>query len=647
MTEFDLFRLNCFLNDTQANDFKRIVISLVCEHIFDNKNAEIKIDDCYKHIINYHKIEVEKDYFLAIVSSYNSFEQIPLQSDVLIKLTSQKFGEIHDRLKEHSIDVYIIKFIKSHNLSDELLHPIKSLLYQAVFENISTFSTENLSSIISKQIRDNFTNEEIESFNTFLEDKDLEKNTAVYNVFLKATEFAIITSGKGIKEFSKDIFKGKTYCLDTNILFRILGIGGIERQNSLVNLIKSCAHQGIIFEYTPQTLQELKSKLAGSVKYLKTAEIKYDIKALGELSETDPQLFNEDFILHYSKLRANGTVNSPDQYELKLLSDFRTLGSELGFNLSKGNIKIEDKEKHKLSEELFKSRKSLPYGSRYTKTAANIDAFNILYVRKIRGDNNYNYADVKSFYLSTDRTLNNILSKDIGVKIPETILPSQLFILHHPYTSNGEQVDYDLFLQFVKRRTTEFHLKGGEVLTYINIIRKQTSSKTEMRNILKVFADKRYEVSNNHNIEERKVRPLQEIIDTVIDKKLEQGKIDSQELAIIKENANIQIPKIVFRTKWMVRILDILITIVLIPLTLLITRSLTQDIKIIIAVTLFVELVKYLITSRTRLWNYVWKKLLMFRLKNSSYYITTKDDNYLINAFENYNKLDGDIWKKK
>jgi hypothetical protein len=647
MTEFDLFRLNCFLNDTQANDFKRIVISLVCEHIFDNKNEEIKIDDCYKHIINYHKIEVEKDYFLAIVSSYNSFEQIPLQSDVLIKLTSQKFSEIHDRLKEHSIDVYISKFIKSNNLNDQLLQPIKSLLNQAVFENISTFSTENLSSIISKQIKDNFTNEEIESFNAFLEDKDLEKNTAVYNVFLKATEFAIITSGKGIKEFSKDIFKGKTYCLDTNILFRILGIGGIERQNSLVNLIKSCAHQGIIFEYTPQTLQELKSKLAGSVKYLKTAEIKYDIKALGELSEIDPQLFNEDFILHYSKLRANGTVNSPDQYELKLLSDFRTLGDELGFSLSKGNIKIEDKEKFKLSEELFKSRKSLPYGSRYTKTAANIDAFNILYVRKIRGDNNYNYADVKCFYLSTDRTLNNILSKDIGVKIPETILPSQLFILHHPYTSNGEQVDYELFLQFVKRRTTEFHLKGGEVLTYINIIRKQTSSKTEMRNILKVFADKRYEVSNNHNIEERRVRPLQEIIDTVIDKKLEQGKIDSQELATIKENANIQIPTIVFRTKWMVRILDILITIVLIPLTLLIARTLTQDLKIIIAVTIFVELVKYLITSRTRLWNYVWKKLLMFRLKNSSYYITTKDDNYILNAFDNYNKLDGDIWKKK
>jgi hypothetical protein len=646
MIEFDLFRLNCFLNDTQANDFKRIVISLVSEFIFDNKNQEIKLEECYKHIINYHKLEIEKDYFTSIVTAHKSFEQIPLQNDISIKLTSKKFSEINDRLKEHSIEVHIEKFLKSKNYSIEFTERIKSLLYQAVFENISSFSTENLSSLISSQIHNHFTNDEIEKFNEFLEEQNFDKNTAVYNVFLKATEFAIITSGKGVKEFSKDLFKGKNYCLDTNILFRLLGIGGIERQNTLVNLIKSCNHQGIKFEYTSQTLQELKKTLAGSVKYLKVAEKKYDIIALGELTETDPQLFNEDFVLHYSKLRAKKTVNNPDQYELKLLSDFRTLEGELGFGLTKGNINIPEKDKLKLSEFLFKSKKELPYGSRYSKTAANIDAYNILYVRKIRSDNNYNYIDVKSFYLTTDRTLNIVLSKDIGNVIPETILPSQLFILHHPYTSNGEQIDYDLFLQFVKRRTTEFHLKGSEVLTYIDQIRKQTTSKTEMRNILLVYADKRYEVSNDHNIEERKVRPLQEIIDTVIDKKLEQGKADSEELKIIKENANQQIPIISRNTKLVIRVLDVLLTIIIIPLTILIVKNITSDIKVLVGSTLGAELLKFLITSKTRLWNYVWGKLLEFRLRNSSYYKLTKDENFIKLGFKEFDNLDGEIWKK-
>lgn len=647
MTNFDLFRLNCFLNDTKANDFKRIIISLVCEYIFENKNEEVKLEDCYKHIINYHKLEVDKDYFTAIVTTYKSIEQIPLQNDISVKLTSKKFAEINDKLKEHSIDIYIEKFLKNNNYCIELKEPIKSLLYQAVFENISTFSTENLTSLISTQIQNKFNNDEIEKFNEFLGDPNHEKNTAVYNVFLKVTEFAIITSGKGVKEFSKDLFNGKRYCLDTNILFRLLGIGGFERQNTLIDLLKSCNHQGITFEYTSETLQELRKTLAGSVKYLKVAEKKYDIVALGELTDSDPQLFNEDFVLHYSKLRAKGLVNNPDQYELKLLADFRTLENQLGFGLTKGAVAIDEKEKIKLSDYLFKSKKELPYGTRYTKTAANIDSYNILFVRKIRDVNNYNYIDVKSFYLTTDRTLNVVLSKKEDNIIPETILPSQLFILHHPYTSNGEKVDYELFLQFVKRRTTEFHLKGSEVLTYINQIRKQTSSKTELRNILLVYADKRYEVSNDHNVEERKVRPLQEIIETVIDKKLEKGKADGEELNIIKQNANNYIPIISKNTKLAVRILDILLTIIIIPLTILIVKDITKDLKVLIGATLFVEGIKFMITSKTRLWNYVWKTFLTFKLKNSNYYKLTKDENYITLGFEEYIKIDGEIWKRK
>lgn len=647
MIEFDLFRLNCFLNDSQANDFKRIVISLVSEFIFDKKNQEIKLEECYRHIINFHKLKIDKDYFTSIVTTHKSFEQIPLQKDISIKLTSKKFAEINDRLKEHSIDIYIAKFLKSKEYSNDFLESIKSLLYQAVFENISSFSTENLSTLITPQIQNNFKNEEIEKFNEFLEDPNYDKNTAVYNVFLKATEFAIITSGKGVKEFSKNLFDGKTYCLDTNILLRLLGIGGVERQNTLVNLIKSCNHQGIRFEYTSQTLQELKNTLSGSVKYLKFAEKKHDIIALGELTETDPQLFNEDFVSNYSKLRAKGKVNNPDQYEMRLMADFKTLENELGFGLTKGNINILEKERTKLSDYLFKSKQQLTYGTKYKKKAADIDAFNILYVRKIRNDNNYNYIDVKSFYLTTDRTLNIVLSKDTGNVIPETILPSQLFILHHPYTSNGEQVDYNLFLQFVKRRTTEFHLKGSEVLTYIDQIRKQTTSKTELKNILLVYADKRYEISNDHNIEERKVRPLQEIIDTVIDKKLEQGKADSNELNAIKLNANNRIPIINNSTKWTVRVFDILLTIFIIPLTVLIIKNFTSDTKLLIGATIGMEIIKFLITSKTRLWNYVWGKLLNISLRYSNYFKLTNDESYIESGLKEFEKLDGEIWKKK
>ncbi len=646
MKEFDIFRLNCFLNDTEANDFKRIIISLVSEFIFDNNNKEQQLDVCYNHLVNYHKLEIEKDYFINIISNYKHYEQISLQNDVLIKLSSKKFGEINDRLNEHSIEIYIERFLKKKNLPLDLIKSIKEIIHQSVYENISTFSTENLSSLISENLNSNFSNEEINIFNDFLEDNDNEKNTALYNIFLKATEFAIITSGKGVKEFSKDIFKGKRYCLDTNILFRLLGIGGVERQNTLKGLIKSCNHQGITFEFTPHTYQELTKTLKGSVKYLKFAEKKYDLDMLGELTETDPQIFKEDFITHYSKLKSTGQINNPDQYELKMLSNFRNLQEELSFGITKGNIILNDKEQNRLSEYFYKSKKDLPYGTKYTKTAANIDAYNILHVRKLRGENNYNYIDVKSFYLTTDRTLNVILSKDSNLIIPETILPSQLFILHHPYMSNGEEVDYELFLQFVKRRTTEFHFKGGEVLTFINQIRTQTSSKEELRNILTVYADKRYEDSSKSAIEERKVKPLQEIIDTVLDKKIQKGEEDGKELSLIKSNAEKEIIQIHNSTRTIIRTIDIIFTIILIPISIIVFRKFIDDFKIIIGLTLLIEVLKFLITSKTNIWNISWKYLLNWRLTNSNYFKLTNDISYIEKGFINYNKVDGEIWKK-
>ena len=44
MNNFDLFRLNCFLNDIQANDYKTIIISLVTEFIFDNNNKDQSLE---------------------------------------------------------------------------------------------------------------------------------------------------------------------------------------------------------------------------------------------------------------------------------------------------------------------------------------------------------------------------------------------------------------------------------------------------------------------------------------------------------------------------------------------------------------------------------------------------------------------------
>ena len=118
-----------------------------------------------------------------------------------------------------------------------------------MYENINSFTISNINSIIPIEAEKNYSKEEIKYFNDFLDDNNNDKNIALFNVFLKAIEFAILTSGKGVKEFTKGVFEGKEYLLDANIIFRLLGVGGNERKESLINLISICNYQGIKFGY--------------------------------------------------------------------------------------------------------------------------------------------------------------------------------------------------------------------------------------------------------------------------------------------------------------------------------------------------------------------------------------------------------------
>src|SRR5690606_29491876 len=94
------------------------------------------------------------------------------------------------------------------------------------------------------------------------------------------------------------------------------------------------------------------------------------------------------------------------------------------------------------------------------------------------------------------------------------------------------------------------------------------------------------------------------------------------------------------------RTIDIIFTIILIPISIIVFRKFIDDFKIIIGLTLLIEVLKFLITSKTNIWNISWKYLLNWRLTNSNYFKLTNDISYIEKGFINYNKVDGEIWKK-
>jgi len=595
---FNIFRINCLLNDTKSTTFNSIITSILCELFYEYKNEPKNLNEIYSYIRNYLLITLEIDYLSTLINKAGFFNIEKLHDELLISLTSEKFLEVEQAIETNSLDKLINSFLIDSGKDFKFKGAIESMLYAAIYENINSFSIENLKTILPN-VKQDFSKEEIDAFNAFLDYPDPEKNKAIYRVLSNAVEFAILTSGKGIKEIKFEVFKGKSFLLDTNIIFRLLGIGGEERKESTLGLLTKCLSLGIKFEYTSKTHSELTNKLDQIIRMLESNKYNGSIAILGEIVNENPDLYNDDFVIHYSKLFNQGVVQNPQQYQLKLQSDYRAL---LG-TLKAGIVKEapDDKEVYKLSKVLF--AKKTEYYSTYGKKASEVDAYNILVVRKKRGSNNHNFSDVKSFYLTADRSLNLIISKETESIIPDTILPSQLYILCKPFFETSLDNDYSEFVKFIKRRKTGFKYGGTQVLTYINQIRKFASSVTIINETLIHYSDVRYRSSqiNNEDIASNSNFTFKEVMKSILDKKLEEGDRGIRVKDSVAEEAEIYSTSRKRISRIIAKVIDCIITIGLLPIGFLIFKEFYKSLWLIALLTLLVETIKFYLSSRFKL----------------------------------------------
>lgn len=644
---FNILRLCCLIQDRDAQDLKRTVLSIIFEILYENNNSEIPANILFQKTNEKFNTSLEKDFFDNLLIKSNSFELLTTETAPLVKLTSDKFSEIDKNISDYSIEPHIENFLDQKKYPPEKKNIIIEILFQSIYENIYTFTPEKIKTIIPQNLSDKLEQTDLDIFNAFLEFDEPTKNRCLYNQFAKAIEFAILTSGKGVTQFSENLYKDKCYLLDTNIIFRLIGVGGIERQNTITQLLKDCIKQGIGFEYSHHTLLELNKKLEQCVIEIQRAEKSKKIEIVEDIFEKNPHFFNDDFITQYCRLRIEKVVNSPEQYEIEMKAKFKALCKELNIEQANHSIKIEDSEKNFFSLSLIKKRKEINEYYRYSNNQAKVDAYNVLYVRKRRGPNNYNYADVKSFYLTTDRGLNRILSTDKDVLIPETILPSQLFIIHNPISNNATvEPDYKTFFRFLKRRTSEFKLRGKDVINYITQARTYTTSTTAISSLVSAFSDQRYKYSKTDTLEEGTLISFKDFTYTYFDKKSNELTDVKNSYFQIKEKAEIELKEAIGKSNNWARAIDFTITYILIPSIAVLLKVFTSiDIYVVVFVLAITELAKFFVSTRTPLIKDIWKNLFIYFSKRTSYYKLTNEQEFIERGLDEINKRPDNIWK--
>lgn len=600
-SSFNLFRVNCLLNDSKSSNFNSVLLSIIYEYYYETDNTPKVLSDIYKYLKEYLQIVVDFDFLSTLITKSDDFVFDTLSNPTLISLKPEKFQEVDRAILANSITTHVKKFISETGLDSKYINSIESLLYVAVFENINSFSVDNLKTIIPLIDNEKVTKEDIEVFNSFLDYPDEAKNKSIFNIISRAVEFALLTSGKGIKEISQEIFNDKTFILDTNIFFRLLGVGGDERHESILDLIEKCIKLGIKFQYTGKTHIELHHKLDQIISYLNTSKVISNIDMIGEISETHPEMFNDDFIVHYSQLKRKGELITPEQYQRRLVRDYQGLLKKLGLTLCPTDG-IDEGDMYRYSKYLLLKKREMKVN--YGGKAAEVDASNIMLVRKIRGANNYNLSDVKSFYLTSDRSLNAIISAEQKSSIPDTILPSQLFILCKPYFDTNGTDDYGEFIKFIKRRKTGFKYAGSQVLTYINSIRELTTDVQVISESLVLYSDLRFKTAKENIYQtDSSIPNYKTVLKSVLDRQIEQGREAENIFQSLKHTAEGFAAKKFVRTRNIARAADLLLTASIIPLFIFLSKLVSQNLIVPILGVVIGECLKFWLSSRFKVFN--------------------------------------------
>lgn len=643
-SNINILRLVCLIQDRDNQDFKRVILSVIFEILYENNNIDLKADELFIATVSKSKEPIERDFFDHLLFNSTSFEVTNTENEPLIRLTPNKFQEVEKNISDFSIEPSIDKFLHLKGYNEYFKEPIINILYQSIYENIYAFNPNSLESLVPEIIQSNFDQQALNIFNEFLEYDDPEKNRRLYNQFVKAIEFAILTSGKGVKQFSDNIFTGKTYILDTNIIFRMLGVGGEERKNTINTLIKACIKQGVSFEFTMRTQKELSNTLDSSILKISKAEQARNIDIMQDLISEAPHFFNDDFIIQYSRLKNAKIVSSPEQYGIEMKSRFKTLCEELNLCVANHTSQVRNNEIPLFAKRLIDERKKIT-NYKYSTKQAEVDAYNILYVNKKRGSNNYNYSEVKSFYLTTDRGLNKILADDQNIPIPATILPSQLFAIHNPLNDNSDDIDFENFFSFLKRRTSEFKHRGRDIFSFIHQARMYTTEKEEIKKLILTFIDERYTHSKIESVEENVLICFKDFAKTYFDNRLDALENAEEIVGTIEYRGRNELESKLFFSKKASNFIEILMVVIIIPAVSYFIGEITNFYGMILSL-FSLEGLKYFASKNVNLSISICKFIFLSSMKNSPYYKLTCDDKYIQQGKDEIENSSSKFWMK-
>ncbi|MBJ6120070.1 hypothetical protein JAO76_17825 [Pontibacter sp. BT310] len=529
---------------------KTIHKKIVESALLNSGKKELSVHGIIDYIQENYSIDFDEDEITSVVKGEKEdvFLTNQRNGDLFVCLAEKRKLVLQAKLSERNIDFFIEQFVKENqdlSAGANVKELVYSFLYELLNTNITSFRKlldrdKEVDDLINVE-SNTYTATERAVINAFLSWENNDKNKAVFDIASYALEYCMLTNNSNGAAVHLSSLRNKVFYLDTNVVFRALGINGQDREKRTRTFLRKFVDAGeklVISKFTEQEFRD-------SVKFYVNKLRRYPVRNL------NPDVLNEkyfrslrSFFDYYHQWRIGKVNDSHDLFEAYVLSHYDSFKREFSIDV---DYKIPfDPSDEKIAKAIsdiandissFKTAEGVNHGydSSYT------DACNVHLVNVRRDGNNINLFDSKYYFISTDQMLRRWDYYRTSVT-PIVLLPSQWLSIVLRYVARSND-DFRSFVSFLNLPNPERTIDSEKLHIVLAGISEMTSNYMQQKLLVNTLVQNKFEgILDNGADSDEILERTKSYAKSALEKELEDITVKQAELlgqiAIQKEDAD-------------------------------------------------------------------------------------------------------------
>ena len=406
----------------------------------------------------------------------------PDNNDTIVSLTAEYKNKLSFVCGQKTLYEYIDEYLTLYSIkSDAAKELILRFLYEMFTSNLEGYKLilhEKRNYLANEN--SSYTEKEKEIINNFLNWPDEGKDKAIYDLAGYSLEYCMMTNHKNTSLNIQNL-KGKSFYIDTNIIYRALGLNSDNlktRAHLFLSKFKEVGEFLVVSQSTYlefiDTIDYYIGKIDSSLHPRVNSKVIYEF-------------ISEDSIFHYYHKWCIGRINRDTRYFKDwILSEFDSLCKKYEI-LHEINCPYNREEKQENIKEYTSS--ILQSDVEKPETSAEYDAENILWIEEKRKGYGNDIYQVKDFLLSSDNKLRRWDYLRNTNRVPIVMSPNQWLniILHYVERTSD---DYKSFVSFLTLTVRTASLPIDMLSTIISGIAEATSDMEQQQSLVRNFIER-------------------------------------------------------------------------------------------------------------------------------------------------------------